>query len=214
MVEPNLESSGQDEVKGYNLTFKDVTNVWTFRDEKRDEVLLGMKLRDFGKGYWNGFGGKVEAGETIEEAAVRELKEESGVSLTGPLIKRAVIEFANSSKVRYKDKPAPPFRMHLFEAQGCSGELIVSDEMRPQWHKTCDIPKLFSQMWADDEIWWDAFLEPHDEAKGEFVGYFRFETQEKISAYRLFYPKTGEVICKSGDQRIVRYHGDLPEVAA
>ncbi len=36
-----------------------------------DRVLLGMKKRGFGAGKWNGFGGKVEPGETIEEAAIR-----------------------------------------------------------------------------------------------------------------------------------------------
>lgn len=34
-------------------------------------VLLGMKKRGFGVGRWNGFGGKVQAGETIEDAARR-----------------------------------------------------------------------------------------------------------------------------------------------
>lgn len=39
-------------------------------------LLLGMKKKGFGKGRWNGFGGKVEKGETIAEAARRELREE------------------------------------------------------------------------------------------------------------------------------------------
>jgi len=34
-------------------------------------VLLGLKKRGFGAGKWNGFGGKVEPGETIEEGARR-----------------------------------------------------------------------------------------------------------------------------------------------
>ena len=34
-------------------------------------VLLGMKKRGFGQGRWNGFGGKVEKGETILQGAVR-----------------------------------------------------------------------------------------------------------------------------------------------
>jgi len=42
---------------------------------KRNEILLGMKKRGFGKGKWNGFGGKVLRGETIEKAAKRELRE-------------------------------------------------------------------------------------------------------------------------------------------
>lgn len=36
-----------------------------------NQVLLGMKKRGFGQGRWNGFGGKVEKGETILEAAKR-----------------------------------------------------------------------------------------------------------------------------------------------
>lgn len=36
-----------------------------------DEILLGFKKRGFGVGKWNGFGGKVETGESITDAAVR-----------------------------------------------------------------------------------------------------------------------------------------------
>ena len=36
-----------------------------------NQVLLGMKKRGFGVGRWNGFGGKVQVGETIEDAAKR-----------------------------------------------------------------------------------------------------------------------------------------------
>ena len=39
-------------------------------------MLLGMKKRGFGTGKWNGFGGKVEVGETVADAAQRELEEE------------------------------------------------------------------------------------------------------------------------------------------
>lgn len=35
------------------------------------EILLGLKKRGFGEGKWNGFGGKVEPGETIPQAAAR-----------------------------------------------------------------------------------------------------------------------------------------------
>ncbi len=36
-------------------------------------MLLGEKKRGFGEGYFNGFGGKVEAGETVQQAAIREV---------------------------------------------------------------------------------------------------------------------------------------------
>jgi 8-oxo-dGTP pyrophosphatase MutT (NUDIX family) len=40
-------------------------------------ILLGLKKRGFGAGKWNGFGGKVEPGESIVQGARRELLEES-----------------------------------------------------------------------------------------------------------------------------------------
>ena len=42
-------------------------------------VLLGMKKRGFGVGKWNGFGGKVENGETVFDGAMRELQEECSI---------------------------------------------------------------------------------------------------------------------------------------
>ena len=45
-------------------------------------ALLGMKKRGFGEGKWNGFGGKLEHGESIAQCAARELEEESGLSVS------------------------------------------------------------------------------------------------------------------------------------
>lgn len=42
-------------------------------------ILLGYKKRGFGIGKYNGFGGKVEPGETLVASAARELYEESGI---------------------------------------------------------------------------------------------------------------------------------------
>jgi 8-oxo-dGTP pyrophosphatase MutT (NUDIX family) len=41
--------------------------------EKNGRLLLGLKKTGFGSGYYNGFGGKVEPGETIAQAAHREV---------------------------------------------------------------------------------------------------------------------------------------------
>jgi len=46
-----------------------VCTLVLIRDASR--VLLGMKKRGFGEGRWNGFGGKVEPGETIAQGALR-----------------------------------------------------------------------------------------------------------------------------------------------
>ncbi|KAH9555225.1 hypothetical protein CY35_08G103800 [Sphagnum magellanicum] len=68
--------------------------------EKEGKVLLGMKKRGFGQGYYNGFGGKVETGETVEEAAARELEEEAGVVAVS-MEKRGILTF------HFDDNPQP-----------------------------------------------------------------------------------------------------------
>lgn len=55
------------------------------------EVLLAMKKRGFGRGKWNGAGGKV-GDESIEEAAIRETVEEVGVEVVD-LEKVAILTF-------------------------------------------------------------------------------------------------------------------------
>jgi 8-oxo-dGTP diphosphatase len=44
-----------------------------------DEVLLAQRGKTWGYGYWSLPGGKIEAGETAQQAAERELLEETGV---------------------------------------------------------------------------------------------------------------------------------------
>lgn len=46
-----------------------------------ERILLGMKKRGFGANRWNGYGGKLLDGETVEEAAVREFQEEAGIKV-------------------------------------------------------------------------------------------------------------------------------------
>ncbi len=59
---------------------------------KGSQMLLGLKKRGFGKGLWNGFGGRIKKGEDIEVAALRELKEEVGIEALD-IKKRAVFSF-------------------------------------------------------------------------------------------------------------------------
>jgi len=47
-----------------------------------NKILLGMKKRGFGQGKYNGFGGKPQSNETILEAAVREMQEESNIKVS------------------------------------------------------------------------------------------------------------------------------------
>ena len=45
------------------------------------------KANDMHQGKWNGLGGKIESGETPEECARREIKEESGLTVTNLILK-------------------------------------------------------------------------------------------------------------------------------
>ncbi|XP_076121045.1 oxidized purine nucleoside triphosphate hydrolase [Alosa pseudoharengus] len=133
-------------------------------------VLLGMKKRGFGAGKWNGFGGKVQLGETIEQAAHRELLEESGLTVD-TLDKIGNIKFEFIGETELLD-------VHVFRADSFHGEPTESDEMRPQWFDCDKIP--FSEMWADDVLWFPMMLQ-----KKKFLGYFKFQGHDLIVEHKL-----------------------------
>lgn len=113
------------------------------------KILLGMKKRGFGMGKWNGFGGKVELGETVEEAAKRETLEECGVVIQS-MEQVAINEF------QFEDKMEEILEVHLFRVDTFSGEPIETDEMRPKWFVLSEIP--YDTMWPDDRFWMPLFL--------------------------------------------------------
>uniref|UniRef100_A0A8C4XHA0 Oxidized purine nucleoside triphosphate hydrolase n=1 Tax=Erpetoichthys calabaricus TaxID=27687 RepID=A0A8C4XHA0_ERPCA len=82
-------------------------------------VLLGMKKRGFGAGRWNGFGGKVQPGETIEQAAKRELFEESSLTCdTLEKIGQIKFEFVGETEI---------MDVHIFRADTYQGEPAESE---------------------------------------------------------------------------------------
>lgn len=134
------------------------------------KVLLGMKKRGHGEGKWNGFGGKVEEGETIEEAAIREVREESGVEIKR-MNKLGIVEFC------YQDGSGN-MEVHIFRAKEFEGNPVESEEMKPKWFHVNKLP--FDQMWPDDKYWLPLFLEGKI-----FEGKFLFNEANEIIDYSL-----------------------------
>lgn len=133
--------------------------------EREGEMLLGLKKRGFGEGRWNGFGGKVVPGESIEQAARRELKEESGLE-AGELTPRGVIDFI------FQDNPEV-LEVHIFSVQDFVGEPSESEEMRPAWWKIDALP--YDKMWPDDRHWLPLHL-----AGKNYRARFLFENMDRI----------------------------------
>jgi 8-oxo-dGTP pyrophosphatase MutT (NUDIX family) len=124
------------------------TIVYLFRGRS---VCLGLKKRGFGEGYWNGFGGKVRAGESLRGAAVRELEEESLVRVDSTALDTAgVLTFT------FRERPGWTLVAHLFRVVVFDGEPVETDEMRPQWFSIDKMP--YNEMWADDQIWMPSFF--------------------------------------------------------
>jgi len=125
---------------------------------RNDKVLLGLKKRGFGVGRWNGFGGKVEEGETITEAAIRELKEESGIEAI-EIEKMGILDFEFESEAKV-------LQVHIFRVTNFNAGPVETDEMTPQWFDAAKIP--FDNMWPDD-IYWLPYLLEGKKFKGKFL---------------------------------------------
>jgi SAM-dependent methyltransferase len=116
------------------------------------KILLGFKKVGFGEGKYVGIGGRVEAGETIRQAAVRELQEEAGlITRERDLEKAARISFS------FPAKPAWDRVVYVFLVRDWQGELGESREIEPSWFTREEIP--YEAMWADAAHWLPLVLE-------------------------------------------------------
>jgi mutator protein MutT len=137
---------------------------------KDNQILLAMKKRGFGAGKWNGVGGKIEVGESIEQALVRECQEEINVTPKNwkPV---AELDFV-------QDSTTDPWHMyvHVYISHEWEGEPTESEEMNPAWFDVTAIP--YADMWDDDAFWVPKVLE------GELVtGKFIFDENDKMISH-------------------------------
>ena len=118
--------------------------------EKDGQYLMLHRVKkenDINRDKWIGIGGKFEDKESPEECALREVKEETGLTLTAYAY-RGIVTFVSD---RYETE-----YMHLFTADGFTGELIDCDEGTLEWVDKVLVPGL--PTWAGDRIFLDLLM--------------------------------------------------------
>ncbi|MFT4311387.1 MAG: NUDIX hydrolase [Candidatus Woesearchaeota archaeon] len=106
------------------------TLCYVEKDEKTLMLFRNKKENDIHEGKWNGLGGKFEEGETPEECVIREIKEESGLTIKNPKLK-GFITFPGFAKETW--------RVFVFTANEFEGELITSKEGDLKWIPTKEL---------------------------------------------------------------------------
>jgi len=154
-----------------------------------ENILLAAKKRAFGEGKWNGFGGKQDKGESIEECLVREAQEEICVT---PLVweKVALIEFSeyipfveglsDMANVLVAENGKMFEQLiewvHVYIIRKWKGEPAETEEMRPAWHSIKNLP--FDKMFPDDIYWLSEVI-----AGKKMKGFFKFDEKFNILDY-------------------------------
>lgn len=112
--------------------------------EKDDAYLMlhrVKKVNDENHDKWIGVGGKFEAGESPEDCLLREVKEETGLTLTDYRYRGLVTFVSDEWGTEY---------MHLFTAAGFEGEMKICDEGELVWVPKSEIENL--NIWEGDKI--------------------------------------------------------------
>jgi mutator protein MutT len=131
---------------------------------KDGQVLLIRKKRGLGAGKINAPGGKLEPGETPEQAAIRETQEEVGVTPSG-------LELRGMLRFQFVDGYS--LLCWVFVARGFEGNPVSTPEADPIWVATDAVP--YGEMWADDARWLPLVLEG-----GTFTGSFVFDGERMV----------------------------------
>ncbi len=109
-----------------------------------------FKENDINHNKWIGLGGHFEFGESPEDCLLREVKEESGLTLTDYKL-RGIVTFLSD------DDPAE--YMFLYSADAWTGQLKECDEGKLEWIKKSDFIQL--EHWEGDLIFLRLMEENH-----------------------------------------------------
>lgn len=113
-----------------------------------ERILLGKKMKNIGKGCWNGYGGGIEPGETPEQAMIRELWEEAEVAAQPTALEKVAIMSFHNTKT---DGRTFVCRVHIYLLRQWEGDFRSTEEMaNPTWFDRQTLP-LGGMMPADRE---------------------------------------------------------------
>ena len=120
------------------------------RDGKYLMLHRTVKENDVNQDKWIGVGGHFETDESPEECLLREVKEETGYTLTSYRFRGLVTFVSGNGVTEY---------MSLFTADGFEGEPIPCDEGELEWVDITTIPPL--NIWEGDKIFLRLLAQEH-----------------------------------------------------
>ena len=130
-------------------------NLTTLCYIERDGAYLMMhrvkKERDINKDKWIGVGGHFEEGESPEECLLREVTEETGLTLTDYRLRGVITFIADAYPVEY---------MFLYTAEGFEGNMHACDEGNLEWVPKGKVNEL--PIWEGDKIFFRLLEERQD----------------------------------------------------
>lgn len=138
--------------------------------EKDDQYLMLHRVKkenDLNHDKWIGVGGKFEKDETPEECLLREVKEETGLTLTGYDYRGLITFISDKCETEY---------MHLFTASQYEGEITACDEGELVWVPKAELEKL--TLWEGDKI----FLRRLEESRKFFTLKLRYEGDRLVES--------------------------------
>lgn len=124
-----------------------------------------VKKNDVNHDKWIGVGGHFEYGESPEECLLREVKEETGYTLTSWRYRGTVTFVYGEAVVEY---------MSLYTADGFKGDPIDCDEGELEWIDKSAVPSL--ELWEGDRI----FFRLLDEGREFFSLKLVYDTEDVL----------------------------------
>lgn len=128
---------------------RNTTLCYLERDGKYLMLHRTAKENDENRDKWIGVGGKFEEGESPEDCLLREVREETGLTLTRWACRGIVTFVSDEWGTEY---------MHLFTADAWTGELRPCDEGELEWVDKEDVPGL--PLWAGDLLFLQRIAQP------------------------------------------------------